>query len=98
MLPVKSSLGSSLDCLDVMGLWLRSGRIVWVWLCLVMLDMMVNETWHVSSMVYRRLCGYLGWVSTFCRVVECQPSIVCPTHIVNRVLMLKNLKCRMLST
>jgi hypothetical protein len=55
VLPVKSSLGSSLDYLDVMGYWLGSGQMVWVCLQLVVLDMMVRETWRVPSMVSRRL-------------------------------------------
>jgi hypothetical protein len=51
--------------------------MICVWLWLVMLDMMVSETWHVPSKVSGRLCGDLGCVSTFGHVVVCQPSIVC---------------------
>jgi hypothetical protein len=61
-----------------MGFWLGFGQMVWVWLWLVMLDMMVSESWRVLSKVSGRLCGNLGFESIVGRVVECQPSIVCP--------------------
>jgi hypothetical protein len=38
-----------------MDFWLGSGRMVWVWLWLVVLDMVVSETWRVSSKVSERL-------------------------------------------
>jgi hypothetical protein len=38
-----------------MDFWLGSGWMVWVCLWLVMLDMVLSQTWHVSSMVSRRL-------------------------------------------
>jgi hypothetical protein len=50
--------------------------MVWVWLWLVMLDMMVNETWHVPSKVSGRLCSKLGCVSTFGHVVVPTMSFV----------------------
>jgi hypothetical protein len=62
----------------------------------------------VLTKVSRGLCVNLGSVATFGHVVVCQPLIVCPffnelilgwelgsTHIVNWMLMLMNLKCRL---
>jgi hypothetical protein len=42
------------------------------------LDMLVGETWRVLSKVSGRFYGNLGCVSTFGRVVVCQPLRICP--------------------
>jgi hypothetical protein len=82
-----------------------SGQMVWVWLWLVVLDMMMSETRHVPSKVSGRLCVNLwlcGCVPTLDHMSPLMNSFwdgkLVYTHLVTRVLILKNLKCRLLST